>query len=139
MSANPARRSTAAKSTTPKSAATVTVGGKVVDITRFRTEVLIERAGSVTAAAELLGVSKSQPSRWRTGEETPSPEKARALNDLEHVFSRAALIFEPDVIKDWMTGPNSYLQGARPIDVLRRRGVSEVLDALDAAEQIAFG
>lgn len=115
------------------------VGGEIVDITRFRTEVLIEKAGSVTAAAELLGVSKSQPSRWRTGLETPSPEKARALNDLEHVFSRAALIFEPDVIKDWMTGPNSYLQGARPIDVLRRRGVSEVLDALDAAEQVAFG
>lgn len=119
--------------------ATVHVYGTAVPIVPFRTELLIERVGSVTEVAALLGVAKSQPTRWRKGEATPSPEKARLLNDLEHVFSRAALIFEPDVIKDWMTGPNSYLQGARPIDVLRSRGVSDVLNALDAAEQIAFG
>ena len=69
----------------------------------------------------------------------PSPEKARLLTDLEHVYSRAAMIFEPRVINDWMTGSNAYLDGARPIDVLTLRGASEVLEAIDAAEQIAFG
>lgn len=116
----------------------VRVGGTAVPIVPFRTEALIQHVGSVTAAAELLGVDKSQPTRWRKGTAIPSPEKGRLLNDLEHVFSRAAMIFEPEVIKDWMTGPNRYL-GGRPIDVLRERGASEVLDALDVAEQMAFG
>jgi hypothetical protein len=116
----------------------VRVGGTVVPIVPFRIESLIQYVGSVTEVAGLLGVAKSQPTRWRKGEAVPSPEKARLLNDLEHVYSRAAMIFEPDVIRDWMTGPNRYL-GGRPIDVLRERGASEVLDALDAAEQIAFG
>lgn len=119
--------------------ASVVVGGAPVPVFPFRTEVLIEQVGSLTEVAVLLGVDKSQPTRWRKGEAVPSPEKARLLTDLEHVFSRAALIFEPDVVRDWMTGPNAFLEGARPIDVLRTRGVTRVLDALDAAEQVAFG
>lgn len=116
----------------------VRVGGTAVPIVPFRTEALIQHVGSVTAVAELLGVDKAQPTRWRKGTAVPSPEKGRLLNDLEHVFSRAAMLFEPEVVRDWMTGPNRYL-GGRPIDVLRERGAAEVLEALDVAEQIAFG
>lgn len=123
----------------PGDMAEVVVVGLTVPVVPFRTALLIEAVGSVTAVADLLGVAKSQPTRWRKGEAIPSPEKGRLLNDLEHVFSRAAMIFEPSVIKQWMNGSNDYLEGARPIDVLKTRGVSEVLDALDAAEQIAYG
>ena len=118
---------------------TVLVQGDRVGVVPFRTEALIDWVGSVTGVAELLGVDKSQPSRWRKGEALPSPQAARLLTDLEHVYSRAAMIFTSSVINSWMTGPNDYLEGARPIDVLKTRGVSEVLNALDAAEQIAFG
>ncbi|MDN5797837.1 MAG: helix-turn-helix domain-containing protein [Intrasporangium sp.] len=108
-------------------------------LTMQRTEFLVEALGGITRLAELLDVSKSQPSRWRSGKEQPSPAKARELIDLDHVLARATLIWESEVAIDWLFGSNSYLDGARPIDVLRVRGSSEVLDALDAAAAGAFG
>lgn len=40
---------------------------------------------------------------------------------------------------DWLIGNESYLDDARPIDVLRLDGPAEVLDALDAIEQGGLG
>ena len=73
------------------------------------------------------------------GNSDPTPAQARLILDLDHVVARACCIFAPVVAREWWYGHDSYLGGARPIDVLRLRGVSEVLDALDAAEQMAFG
>ena len=73
------------------------------------------------------------------GNSDPTPAQARLILDLDHVVARACCIFAPVVAREWWFGHDSYLGGARPIDVLRLRGVSEVLDALDAAEQMAFG
>lgn len=103
-----------------------------------RIEMVIAALGTAEAAARLLGVSKSQPSRWRTGEERPSPDVERMLLDLDHVIGRAHLIFTPEVTMDWLTGSNSYLDGARPIDVLKQRGSTDVVEALDAAMQDAY-
>lgn len=111
----------------------------VASQTMQRTEFLVETLGSVTAVAELLNVNKSQTSRWKSGADQPSPGKARELLDLDHVLARAVLLWEPEVAIDWLLGSNSYLDGARPIDVLRLRGSSEVLQALDAAAAGAFG
>jgi DNA-binding transcriptional regulator YdaS (Cro superfamily) len=104
-----------------------------------RTGFLVERLGGGTKVANLLGVSKSQPTRWRNGQEQPSPAKAREIVDLDHVVARASLLWEPEVVQAWLEGSNAYLQGARPIDVLQVRGVSEVLAALEAETQLAFG
>lgn len=97
-----------------------------------RTEFLIDALGSGAALAELLGVSRSQPTRWRKGDETPSPERARELIDLDHVMARARMLWEPDVALAWLVGANAFLAGARPVDVLRTRGSREVIEALDA-------
>ncbi|KXO92751.1 Protein of uncharacterised function (DUF2384) (plasmid) [Tsukamurella tyrosinosolvens] len=59
--------------------------------------------------------------------------------DLDLVLARAAEIWAPAVIQDWLTGSNSYLGGARPIDVLRLRGPEEVLAALEAARAGVIG
>lgn len=112
---------------------------RVVLLAGERANFLIETVGGVTKVAQLLGVSKSQPGRWRDGAETPSPTKARELIDLDHVFARASLLWPAEVVMDWMVGSNGYLDGARPIDVLRTRGVTEVIEALEAAEQGAIG
>lgn len=104
-----------------------------------RTALAVEALGSATKLAVLLDVNRSQPSRWLSGAEQPSPAKARELIDLDHVLARAVLVWEPDVARDWLTSSNGYLDGARPIDVLRTRGSREVLEALDAAMQGAFG
>jgi putative toxin-antitoxin system antitoxin component (TIGR02293 family) len=86
----------------------------------------------------MLGVSASQPSRWRRGEERPSFVASRRLLDLDHVLARALLLWEEPVARDWLESPNGYLNGARPIDVLMTRGSGEVTDALDAAQSGAF-
>lgn len=98
-----------------------------------RTEFLISALGTAQALAELLNVSRSQPSRWRTGAESPGPEAGRLLIDLDHVLARASMLWPTETARDWLTGSNAFLQGARPIDVLRERGSGEVIAALDAA------
>jgi hypothetical protein len=99
---------------------------------------VIDNLGGVSEVARLLGVSKSQPGRWRDGKETPSPEAARRLVDLEHVLTRALMLWAPDAARVWMRSPNAYLEGATPEDVLATRGSSEVIEALDAAMSGAY-
>ena len=100
---------------------------------------VITMLGGVTATSQLIGVSKSQPSRWSTGEEAPSPEKARELLDLDHVLARANLLWgDRELVVDWLTGANAYLGGATPLEVIRTRGVNEVVAALDEAASGAY-
>jgi hypothetical protein len=82
--------------------------------------------------AELVGVNRSQPSRWITGAERPGPVAAPILIDLEHVLARARLVWGETAAATWLESANSYLNGARPIDVLQLSGPSPVLEALDA-------
>jgi hypothetical protein len=88
--------------------------------------------------AELLSVSASQPSQWRRAKEVPGPEVAPVLLDLDHVVGRLLLIWDASVIVDWLTGPNAFLDGARPIDVLATRGSTEVIEAIEAEAQGAY-
>lgn len=82
--------------------------------------------------AEWIGVSPSQTSRWASGEERPGPAAAPALIDLEHIYSRARLVWGSDSARIWMESANAFLGGARPLDVLLTDGAARVLQALDA-------
>jgi uncharacterized protein (DUF2384 family) len=82
--------------------------------------------------AKLIGVSPSQTSRWASGEERPGPVAAPALIDLEHVYSRARLVWGGDSARIWMESANAFLGGARPLDVLLTEGAARVLQSLDA-------
>lgn len=88
--------------------------------------------------ADLLGVTRSHPSRWRSGQERPSPESRERLSDLDHVLDRLLLELHPDQAGLWLTGPNPHLSGARPIDVLELHGAAAVLPAIDALAAGAF-
>ncbi|MDP9378109.1 MAG: hypothetical protein M3P40_11170 [Actinomycetota bacterium] len=103
-----------------------------------RAQFLIDTVGGVTKLAKTLGVSKSQPSRWKSGQEIPSPEVAAKLLDLDHVLALAVQTWHPTVVMDWMTTANGFLEGARPIDVLLQRGSAEVIDALKATLSGAY-
>src|SRR6266508_1047956 len=103
-----------------------------------RTGFLARTLGGVTALARLLDVSASQPSRWRQGKEQPSQPVAPRLLDLDHVVARLSLLWDESLIEPWLTSPNAHLGGAIPIDVLRRSGAREVLDAIDAELQGAY-
>lgn len=111
---------------------------------KYVTIEIAHRAGAVAAAlgskaqlASMLEVSPSQPTRWIDGSESPNSENARVIVDLDHVIARAGLLWKPSVIGAWLNGSNAFLDGARPIDVLRTTGSAPVIDALD--QELAGG
>jgi hypothetical protein len=139
--AKPAKRVPAKKSVARRPGATGS--GKtdtllIAHRAQERTTFLAEVLGAATLA-RMLGVSRSQPTQWRKGAEQPGPVAARELVDLDHVLARALMLFPPRVAVDWLTSSNAFLDGARPLDVLKVRGSSEVIAALDAAESGALG
>jgi len=97
-----------------------------------RTEYVIEALGSGANLAKYLGVNRSQPAQWRKGAEIPGPGTSRILLDLDYVIARASMLWPTPVVNDWLTGNNSFLNGARPIDVIKYQGVGSVIEALDA-------
>lgn len=116
----------------------VTKQTRKLAVPQQRAEFLIEALGSQTRVADLLSVSRSQPGKWSKGQESPSPESARQLIDLDHVVARVVSWLGPDTTLSWLNGSNAFLDGARPIDVLRLRGSSEVIDAIDAEMSGAY-
>lgn len=94
---------------------------------------LIEVLGN-KRAAELLGVARSQPSRWACGLERIAPEKQHQVLDLHYTLARLLLVYPARQAKIWLGSQNAGL-GARPIDVLRVHGVVPVIRAIDAEAQ----
>jgi hypothetical protein len=101
-----------------------------------RLERLIGELGN-NRVAELLSVSRSQPSRWRTGKEGIGPENQRRLIDLDYVFGRLEQLYPSRQAQIWLTSHNAHL-GGRPIDVLRLKGAVPVIEAIDAEAEGAF-
>ena len=107
----------------------------------YSAEPLIARLVGVVgsnALAGLVGVSTSQPSRWRNGKEKISSTNRRRLSDLDFILDRLLLELYPDQVGSWLLGSNAHLAGARPIDVLRLKGPAMVLPAIDALVTGAF-
>lgn len=103
--------------------------------TVFSPAATVERLVAVlgnNALARILGVSISQPSRWRTGKEQISPENRRKLTDLDHVLERLLLEVYPDQAEDWLSSPNAHLGGGIPLNVLMLYGPAAVLEAIEA-------
>lgn len=88
--------------------------------------------------AELLQVSRSQPSRWRTGKEGLAAESRRAVIDLDYIITRLHEVYVPEVAKVWLTSPNAFLGGGTPVETLRQRGVLDVIAAIDAEAAGAY-
>jgi len=85
----------------------------------------------------LLGVAKSQPSRWLRGEPIAAENERRILH-LDYVIARALRVIHPDKIGAWLTYQVPTLGWARPIDVLATVGPEAVTRALDVIEEGAF-
>lgn len=99
---------------------------------RERVERIVEVLGN-NVTAEILGVSKSQPSLWRSGRARVSQDVAPKLIELDYVVSRLQMTWPPSVIPDWLYGNNPHVNG-RPIDVMVLKGPRAVVPALDAAD-----
>jgi uncharacterized protein (DUF2384 family) len=85
----------------------------------------------------LLGVAKSQPSRWLRGDPIAAENERRIL-DLDYVIARAVRVIYPDEVGAWLTYQVPTLGWARPIDVLATDGPEAVTRALDVIEEGAL-
>lgn len=101
-----------------------------------RVDRLVQGFGN-NRVADLLGVSRSQPSRWRRRLETIGPKSQRAVLDLDYVLARLLRLYPKELADLWLTSYNHHL-GARPVDVLQMEGARPVIDAIDAEEQGAY-
>jgi hypothetical protein len=104
-----------------------------VPIFQAKTANVVKQFGGPTKVARVLKVSKSQPGRWVRGDEAPSPTSAKHLLDLDYALSRLEQLYEPETAQAWLSSPNAYLNGARPLDVLLAEGPADVIEAIDAS------
>lgn len=102
-------------------------------LSAMRVQYLVDAFGGAGLAA-VIGVNRSQPTRWAKGDEHPGPAAAPLIIDLEHILARARLVWGDPSALTWLESPNSFLEGSRPLDVLRTAGPGIVLEALDAEE-----
>lgn len=94
--------------------------------------------GSKSTMAQWVGDSRSQITRWSEGRAEPPAEVARAVTDLEFIIARAHLVWDDAALRDWLEGQNAFLDGATPLEMVRRGRTSEVLEAITGAETGVF-
>jgi len=86
---------------------------------------------SLSAAADVLGVDRSQLDRCRKGKEAIGVELARRITEVEYVLDRALHVMQADEVGPWLTEPEPLLGGSTPLNVLTLRGAGPVVAALD--------
>jgi hypothetical protein len=102
-------------------------------ITQAKLQRLVEQLGSRSDVARLLGVHRSRITRWLAGEEPDAVNQAR-LDALEFVLGRLLRTFRPVTARKWLSGTNAHLGHRRPIDLLARNRVAEVIAAIEQAD-----
>ena len=83
--------------------------------------------------ARLLEVDRSRISRWLKAE-TPDAENRTKVEALEFVLSRLTTFLSIETARKWLMGINAHLGDRRPIDLLRKRRVAEVIAAIEQFE-----
>src|SRR5437016_7912081 len=81
---------------------------------------------SAAQLADMLGVSRSQVTRWLRGAGI-DPLNAERVDLLELVWSNLLRLYERDAALAWLFGVNSTLGDARPIDLIRAGHAEELM------------
>ncbi len=87
--------------------------------------------------ADVLGVDRAQPSRWRAGQ-APDPRNREKLVALDAVIELLGTYLSPTSIPKWLNGVNAHLGNRRPLEVLRSGHLSEVIAAIEAEKSGAY-
>lgn len=64
----------------------------------------------------------------------PENSRERIAADTALVRRRLETFLDDESVHSWLHGDNAFLNGAKPVDVIRYRGTEEVLDAADQEE-----
>jgi transcriptional regulator with XRE-family HTH domain len=93
-----------------------------------RLEVIRSRAGVRSReVADLIGTTPQTVSRWRTGRVEPQPDHLNRLLKLEWLVDQLSSLYRPDEARLWLYSPHRLLSGDRPVDLIQRNRVDDVL------------
>jgi uncharacterized protein (DUF2384 family) len=92
---------------------------------------------SAAQLADMLGVSRSQVTRWLRGAGI-DPQNAEKVDLLELVWSSLLRLYEKEAALAWLFGINPTLGDRRPIDLVRAGRTEELTRALRAERSDAF-
>ena len=92
---------------------------------------------SAAQLADLLGVSRSQVTRWLQGAGI-DPLNAEKVDLLELVWSNVLRMYERDAALAWLFGVNPLLGDRRPIDLIRLGRAEELMRAIRAERSDSF-
>ena len=100
---------------------------------RVKLRRIIEAFGGQSEVARLLHVHRSRISRWLGGEE-PDPHNQAHLKALEFVLARLLQTFTLPTARKWLSAINAHLGNRRPLDLIARNRLAEVIAAIEQAE-----
>ena len=87
--------------------------------------------------ADLLGVNRSQVTRWLQGAGI-DPLNAEKVELLELVWSNLLRLYERDTALSWLFGLNPILGDRRPVDLIRMGRTEELMRAVRAERSDTF-
>ena len=92
---------------------------------------------SAARLAEMLGVSRSQVTRWLRGAGI-DPLNAEKVDLLELVWSNVLRLYDREAALAWLFGLNPLLSDRRPIDLVRAGRAEELMRAIRAERADTF-
>lgn len=92
---------------------------------------------SAAQLADMLGVSRSQITRWLRGAGM-DPLNAEKVDLLELVWSNLLRLYEREAALAWIFGLNPLLGDRRPIDLIRLGRTEELMRAIRAERADTF-
>ncbi len=92
---------------------------------------------SAARLADMLGVSRSQVTRWLRGAGI-DPLNAEKVDLLDLVWSNLLRIYEREAALAWLFGINPLLGDRRPIDLIRLGRAEELMKAIRAERSDSF-
>src|SRR5258708_258651 len=92
---------------------------------------------SAAQLADMLGVSRSQVTRWLRGAGI-DPLNAERVDLLDLVWSALLRVYDRDAALSWLFGVNPRLGDRRPIDLVRAGRAEELMRAIRAERADSF-
>ena len=105
--------------------------------TAAKVEALRADFRSAAQLADMLGVSRSQVTRWLRGAGI-DPLNAEKVDLLELVWANLLRIYQPDAALEWLFGVNPLLGDRRPVDLVRLGRAEELMRAIRAERADTF-
>jgi transcriptional regulator with XRE-family HTH domain len=102
-------------------------------VTQVKLRRVAEAFGGQSEVARLLGVHRSRISRWLAGEE-PDPRNKARLEALEFILARLLQTFAVSTARKWLSATNAHLGNRRPLELIARNRLAEVIAAIEQAD-----